>query len=482
MPDVRNSFLISLLASNAILIINFIGSMFLARMLTPHEIGIFSVAYVFAGLLRTIREMGIGSYIVQERDLTPLRFRTAFGISIVLALATGLIVAALAVPVGIFYDEPGITDTLLVLSLGFLLVPFGATTQSYLRREMRFKDIAVINSVSSVAQNLAAVLLAWIGFSYMSLAWSSMIGILATILCVIYFRPVTLSWLPSLAEWRRVMKYCSYLSGSSLVSHCNTSISDLLLGRLINMEAVAIFNRAKSLSELIGSILWQASSSVSLPHFAQILRDGRPVLPHFLHATTLYATVSIPICAVLAVTAKPVILILYGDQWVDSAPILQLLCFASAIGAPATLTTQLLTAMGESKTLFKLDLQQLLLKVVLVLACAPFGLQAVAWGYCVSSAIGAFQRINKLFQLCGLSFRGVISTIWPSLVPALFSVAGPLLILQMNMSSHILQVLLCALVASAGFAFALFITKNSLWEEGAALLKRSENLPRKSDK
>ena len=357
MPDVRNNFLISLLTSNALLIINFIGSMFLARMLTPYEIGIFSVAYVFAGLLRTIREMGVGSYIVQESELTTLRFRTAFGISIVLAVATGLVVAAFAVPVGTFYREPGVTDALLVIALSFLLVPFGATTQSYLRREMRFKDIAVISSLSALVQNVAAVLLAWIGLSYMSLAWSSLIGILATILCVLFYRPSRLPWLPSLAEWRRVIKFGSYVSGSSLVSHFNGSLSDLLLGRLINMEAVAMFNRAKSLSELIGSILWHASSSVSLPYFSQSIREGRPVIPPFLHATTLYSTLSIPICAVLAVMAEPTILLLYGDQWTSSAPLLQLLCLATALGAPTTLTNQLLTAMGEVKAQLKLDMQ-----------------------------------------------------------------------------------------------------------------------------
>lgn len=473
MPDVRKNFLISMLSSNGILIINFIGSMFLARMLTPYEIGVFSVAYVFAGLLRTIREMGIGSYIVQESELTALRFRTAFGMSIILAVATALIVAAFAVPVGIFYSEPGITDALLVIALSFLLVPFGATTQSYLRREMRFKDIAVINSLSALAQNVAGVLLAWIGLSYMSLAWSSLIGILATILCVLYYRPSTLPWLPSLAEWRRVIKFGSYVSGSSLVSYFNASLSDLLLGRLINMEAVALFNRAKSLSELIGRILWQATNSVSLPYFSQAIREGRPVLPPFLHATTLYSTLSIPICAVLAVMAEPTILLLYGDQWTASAPLLQLLCLATALGAPATLTNQLLTAMGEVKAQLKLDVQYLVLKLVLVLACAPLGLEAVAWAYCASALASTILRIQKLVHLTGMRMRDVIATVEQSLVPAMLSIAGPVLVLHLELASLLLTLLLCSITASAGFALALFITKNCLWKEGMEVLKRS---------
>jgi O-antigen/teichoic acid export membrane protein len=465
MPDVRSNFLISLFSSNAILIINFIGSMFLARILTPHEIGVFSVAYVFAGLLRTIREMGIGSYIVQESDLTTLRFRTAFGMSIILAVVTGGVVAALAVPVSTFYREPGIADAMLVIALSFLLVPFGATTQSVLRRDMRFKEMAVINSLSALVQNVAAVLLAWAGLSYMSLAWSSLIGILATIICVLNYRPASLPWLPSLAEWRRVIKFGSYVSGSSLVSYFNASLSDLLLGRLINMEAVALFNRAKSLSELVSGILWRATSSVSLPYFSQAIRDGNPVTPPFLHATTLYSTLSIPICTVLAVIAEPTILLLYGDQWVSSAPLLQILCLTTALGAPATLINQLLTAMGEVKAQFKLDVQYLFFKLVLVLVCAPFGLEAVAWGYCACALMTTVQRLVKLFSLSGMRLREILATVEQSIFPTVLSVTGPLVVTNIKLDSLLMTLLLSLLTATAGFVFALIISENSLWKE-----------------
>lgn len=472
MADVRANFLIALLSSNAVLLINFIGSMFLARMLTPHEIGIFSVGYVFAGLLRTIREMGIGSYIVQEVELNSERFRTAFGISILLAAVTGLLLAALAAPVGRFYGEPGITMVLYVVAGSFFLVPFGATTQSYLRREMRFKDIAVINTVSAVVQNVAAILLAWQGLGYMSLAWSSLIGIFATILCVMFYRPSSLPWLPSLVEWRRVLRFGSYVSGSSLVSYFNASLSDLVLGRVISMEAVALFNRARSLSELIGSILWQASNNVSLPYFSQAVREGRPLLPPLMRATSLYTMLSVPICTVLAITAEPLVLFLYGEQWAASALLLQLLCLSAVVGAPATLTNQLLTALGEVKTQLVLDVQYLVFKLLAVLACAPFGLAAVAWAYCLSALLSTVQRMRKVFALTGMSWRDVAETQRYSILPALASGAGPLLLRYYPPDSLLLTLVLSALSAIAGFAIAVFTTRNQMREEAMTLLKR----------
>ena len=75
------------------MVVNFVGSVCIARLLTPHEIGLFSVSYVFAGLLRTLREMGIPTYIVQEPELTRDRISSAFGLSLVLAALTAGVLA-----------------------------------------------------------------------------------------------------------------------------------------------------------------------------------------------------------------------------------------------------------------------------------------------------------------------------------------------------------------------------------------------------
>lgn len=470
MSGARGHFLVTLVSTNANMAIGFIGSLFLARLLTPHEIGVFSVAYVFSGLLKTLREMGLGTYIVQEQELTPARFRTAFGISIALALLTGTIVAALAVPAGIFFREPGITEALYVIAASFILVPFGATTMSLLRRNLRFTDIAVITTLGTLAQNVSAILLAWAGHGFMSLAWGSLIGIGTTVVAVVFYRPADLPWLPALTEWRRVLGFSSYVSGSALVTYANQSLSDLVLGRMLNMEAVALFNRGKGLADQATATLQQATHNVSLPHFSRAIREGRSPLPDFLRAATLYNALVLPLSAFMATCAEPLILLLFGDQWGASVPLLVILCAAVAVGAPATLTTQLLTAYGEVRTQLRLDTWALVIKLTLVVACAPLGLQAVAVGYGIATAIASLLRLRTTSRISGMTAHQMWGTIQPGLLPALLSAAGPLAVQAWLPLSPMPSLALAGLAAIAGFVAATLLSGNCVRDEMLRLL------------
>lgn len=446
------------------MVINFATSIVLARLLTPAEIGIFSVAFVFAGLLRTIRELGIGAYIVQEPDLTEARLRSAFGVAAFIAILTGAIVAAMAPFVGAFYRESGITDVLLVVSVSFLLTPIGSTTLALLRRDMRFKEISIAEMFSAVVQSLAGIAFAWLGFSYMSLAWSSLIGIIASVVIAMYYRPAKTPWLPSFTEWRRVWNFCRFASASSLVANASGSTSDLVLGRMLNMESVALFNRAQSLADLISPIMFRAINAVSLPYFVKANNDRADLGGLYFRSSALIAAVSVPTFCVLGLLADPLVKLLYGAPWAGSTPLLQILCVAAVIRTPIALSTQILTAIGEVKRLFVLDCQALVVKFVLAIAAAPLGLEMVAWSFCASSLLLTLQRVHVTAKVLKTRRLDAWRAVGTSFLPTLLACAGPLALMQFSMSPVILLPT-AGLLAAIGWLIGALIQPGHIKDE-----------------
>jgi O-antigen/teichoic acid export membrane protein len=463
LSKVGNGVLIALASSNVSMVISFVASIFLARLLTPNEIGIFSVAFVFAGLLRTIRELGLSAYIVQEKELTQERLRTVFGISIVIALITGALVIALADFAGRFYNEVGVTQSLYIVGLSFLLVPFGSVTMALLRRDMRFKDMAYIDLFSVLAQNISAVVLAWLGFSFMSLAWSALLGTVVTVFCTFFYRPGGVPWMPSLRQWRHVMSFGAFSSGSSLMTYASFAASDLVLGKVLNMEAVALFNRANGLSEMLNGVIGRLVTTVGLPFFSQQHRDGVPPAPAFVAASAMITMVTTPVYAVLAVVAEPTVLILFGPQWTESVIVLQILCIAAILRGPGFLTSQVMTAVGGVRQQFSLDAQGLLLRIGAVIGCASFGLPAVAWGFSLAGVINVVMKLQALNKLIGCNWKDL----WPiakhGLVSAGLSLVGPVLVvLAFPTLPAVLTLLVAGLTATIGWLAAVFLTSNPL--------------------
>jgi O-antigen/teichoic acid export membrane protein len=99
---------------------------------------------------------------------------------------------------GRFYAEPGVTLTMQVLALNFVIIPFGSVTMALLVRNMDFAKTLQINLACCVVQNATAIRLAWAGFGFISLAWGAVASTLLSSVVLLWFRFPGQSWLPGL--------------------------------------------------------------------------------------------------------------------------------------------------------------------------------------------------------------------------------------------------------------------------------------------
>ena len=102
MASIRKSLALSLAEKYTGILIAIAGTVILSRLLSPAQIGIYSVAAAFIGLAHIVRDFGIGSYLVQERDLTADRIRTAVSVTMLTAWSIAAVLAALSGPISTF--------------------------------------------------------------------------------------------------------------------------------------------------------------------------------------------------------------------------------------------------------------------------------------------------------------------------------------------------------------------------------------------
>src|SRR5688572_2485765 len=100
--------------------------------------GVFALAMAASALIASLREFGIGSYLVREPQLNQEKVRTAFGMWLVLSWTMGIVLLVARTPLAEAYGTPGIADVLLVASLSFFVTPFGQPAHALLVRDMRF--------------------------------------------------------------------------------------------------------------------------------------------------------------------------------------------------------------------------------------------------------------------------------------------------------------------------------------------------------
>lgn len=401
--------------------------MVIARLLTPAEIGVYSVTMVLLMFVSTFRDMGAGQYLVQEKELTTERIRAVWAVQLGLGLVLACLVLLASYPVSVFYKEPRMFDILLVVALNYAVNPFGSLTYAWLMREMRFESVALMRFSAGLVGALVSAWLAWKDYGPISLAIGSLASTVVNALMAIYFRPKSFPWRPGTAEIRRVLTFGSKLTASSIVSTISSSAPELLLGKLQNLEAVGFYSRAMGLVQMFYRLFVDAVSSVCLPWFAKQSRERGSFDEPFLKATAYVTALGWSFCLAIICLAHPVIRVLYGDQWDQSVDLARILAVAIAFSVPAALCQTALLSAGAVTTIARVTVQSAIQRVLLVAMGASQGLTGIGIALILSSTIAAVMWLHATSKKIDFSLPDILATLRPSATVALLAGVGPAL-------------------------------------------------------
>src|SRR3990170_744428 len=178
-PSIQRSVLFSVAERYSSSVIGFGASMVIARLLSPAEVGVFTVATAVLAIVQSFRDLGATQYIIQERDLTRRRYAAAVAFTAIASTVLAALLVIGARPVATFYGHAGIAPLLYLLALGLLLTPLIAPASGLIKRSMDFPFLCWIGIAGAIASATVSVGLAWLGFSFLSLAWGSLAAGLA---------------------------------------------------------------------------------------------------------------------------------------------------------------------------------------------------------------------------------------------------------------------------------------------------------------
>lgn len=468
MTSVRRSLTFSFAEKYSSMAIHFVSTVILARLLTPEEIGIFAVGMAIVAMSHSFRDFGASTYIIQEKELTLVRTRAAFTVTLGMAWTVAVILLACSALVADFYKEPGIHDVLQVLAISFFFLPFGSITFAMLRRDMKFNHLFVINILNAITHAAVAVTLAWLGFGFMSLAWAAVAGTLATVLSSLFFRPSTFLLVPTTAEFRRVFSFGSQLSLISVLAELADNMPLLASGRLLGFDITGQINRAIGFVNLFQRSIFQAIGPVAMPYFALEHRQEQDLKKAYFKALSMLLGIAWPAFAFVFFMSHPAIRLLYGPQWDDAVPIAQVLSICILIKIASNLNRPLFLGAGRYKDYFFMQLIILPIQIITLPIAAFFGLMELLAAIFVNTIIAFCIHIAFLRGFLGFPTKEYLLFLREPAALILF-VCAPLIVLTSTVDigpdNYIAPLIVGTISAGLAWLLGLFLLKHPLWHE-----------------
>ena len=270
---VRRALSLSFMQQFVAFVFSFGSVTIISRLLTPSEVGVFSIAAGLVALVHMLRDFGVSEYVIQAPVLDESLVRTVFTMNLVIAWCLGGVIVAASGAIGTFYADIGVARVLRVLGVVFFLLPFGTTAMALLKREMEFGKLTKIRIGESVVRSCTAVALAYAGFSYMSMAWSALAGIVVMIVgCTIWGWQYRVKGV-SFSHWKSVLHFGSNRTISDVANQLGEQSASLVIGKMLGMTDTGLFSRGYGVVNMYRTNVLGAIGAVAFPAFAREHRE-----------------------------------------------------------------------------------------------------------------------------------------------------------------------------------------------------------------
>ena len=436
-------------------------------MLSPGEIGVFSMTIVFVNIAHIFRDFGVGIYLQREPELTPEKMRAASGVM----FTTSWIIAAalyLASPwISLWFKEPAMVPVMKVLAIGFLFIPFGSITHSLLTREFAAGKQAIVNVVGTATFTLTCLGLAYLGFGTMSMAWANLANIIACAIAYAPLRPKNLPWMPSFRHWRNVLHFGVGTLLSNCLSSINNAVPDILLGKLGSATLVGLFSRASSTVSIFGYIAGSTVTYGSVSYMSQAHHRGEPLGPLINRATSLVTGVGWPALALTYVFGTEIVMTLYGEKWLPAVPAINALVLAGMVSMVFNYTGIAMTAIGRPYHAALPVLATLLTRISFGAVLFDGRIQSFSWAIFAATVVAAPVMIYQHYAFLRHRFLDLLAALKPSAFVTLSTTAAAMLFKTMLPSSlHAMSTLvILALPLACVWYLALRLSRHPLTDE-----------------
>lgn len=430
--SVRRSLAWAFSGQFAALVVGFLGSIVVARLLSPREMGVYAIAMAAQGIVGIFVNFGVGAYVVRDPDLRPETLDAAFTVNALLAVGLSVILFALSFAGGWLLGAPEAGRVLRVSALGPLIGVAGFRPSAMLQREMRFKATSLIDTGGVLLTALGTVAFALAGQSYMSPAYS---GLLSGVACVLAYSVVGRrhhGFRLSLAGWRPITTFGVRMVSVSGVAVLAMRLSDLVLGRVVGTAALGLYGRASGLSNLIFTNIYGTATRVVFVQLSRDYRETGELKTTFLRGLQLITAFMWPLLAGLAVLARPMIYILYGEKWLAAATPLSLLLIAQFLALCFGMNWELFVLRDETARQTRFEVIRSVVALGIFSLGCLVSLTAAAAGRIAESAIGLllyYPHVRRLAQ----TDRGEIPAVFAQSAMLTVAAVAPALLLMIGM-------------------------------------------------
>ena len=452
--------------------IMFITMILLARWIGPEDFGLIGMIAVFLAIGKSLTDSGMTNSLIRTKNPDQTDYSTVFFVNIIMSLLVYAIVYFAAPLIADFFGYEILIDMIRVYCVLFFVIAFSAVQLAILNKKMEFKKITKINFPSTLLGVGIGLYLGYHDYGVWSVVWMYLSTELVRSVLLWLFS----NWKPKFIFSKTKFKF-HYSFGyklllSGLLDTIFKNIYNVLIGKYYSAQTLGFYERSKQFSEYPSAMLTGIISKVTYPMLSQI--QDAPVRLENIYRKLIRVSFFIiaPLMLGLAAIAKPLFLLILGDQWLPAVLFFQILTLAMMLYPIHAFNLNILQVYGRSDLFLKLEIIKKCIITISIIIAFKFGVVGLVW----SSVFTSFAALGvNMFYSSKLINYPIYKQIKDLIVTFIIAFFTAFLMFKTTFvfsdSKNIVQIILASFVGVFVYLSINYIIKSSPLHQAILLLK-----------
>ena len=425
------------LNNGTIQVLNVLIGIMLGRKLSPEEWAPIGMIAIFSAIAGNLQSSGFSTAIVNMKAPTSNDYNAVFWFNTLVSAIVYLVLFACAPWIAWFFEQPCLTDLSRFIFLAFFISSFGISTNAYMMKNMMQREMTIVGVTALIISGITAIILAFQGYSYWSLAWQQVIN--AFVLVV--GRWVFVKWRPSFkvdfTPIRRTFRFSMNILITMIINTVNNHILTFVFGKLFTRTPQVVGNFFQAFKwdtmayQTVGGTIEQVAQPV-LVNLRDNEDESREVRV-FRKMMRFTAFLAFPAMFGLSLVSEEFILATIGQKWIDCVPLLRVLCIGGAFMPFYSLYKNLIISQGRADLNMWLNISQIVLQFVLIFATYQQGILMVVYAYSILNVVWLLAWQFFAHRMIGLRLVHVLKDTLPfALISGAVMVASYMATIQIS--------------------------------------------------
>ncbi|RZK57135.1 MAG: lipopolysaccharide biosynthesis protein [Pedobacter sp.] len=390
-------------AQIAYILVGLTGNIILARMLSPNEFGTVGIAMFFIGISNVLVDSGMGGALVRKENPTALDYSTIFLFNLAVSIVLFLLCLLISGYIAVLYKTPILRYVLIALSSTIIINAITLVQGVKLVKNMSFKKIGLYRFVSLLMASIVALIMAFLHYG----VWSVVaLQILSALFLSIIYR-VKEGGIDKLVfsktSFKEMLSFGVFTTLSSLMITIYDNIYQMVIGRFFNINSAGFYYQSKRLQDVMDAPTKNVLYNVVYSYMSGLQSDvANFKLTHLNIVKLITIGISTITCLVI-LYADQIVLILFGQKWLNSAFYLQLLSIASFFSLMEIVYANLFRIFNKTQRLLSLEItKKIIQSITIFIGIYYHNIGYLLYGLIFTSIIGYIVAVilsKKVFDL-----------------------------------------------------------------------------------